>query len=105
MDIAIVGAAVRLTVDGDQISDARVALGAVAPTVVSVPDAASALNGASLDGGTIPQRTLDAVAAAATAACNPIDDMRGTAEYRRRVAGVLAKRAATIALNRARNGA
>jgi len=105
MDIAIVGAAVRLSVDGDRISDARVALGAVAPTAVSVPDAAAALNGATLDGGSIPDDTLAAVAAAASAACNPIDDMRGTIEYRRRVAGVMAKRAAVIALERARNGA
>ena len=105
MDIAVVGAAVRLTVTDNKISDARVALGAVAPTAVSVPDAAEALNGTELDGDTIPSDVLDAVAAAATAACNPIDDMRGTIDYRRRVAGVLAKRAAVIALNRARNGA
>ena len=46
--------------------------------------------------------TLDAVAAAATAACNPIDDKRGTIEFREQVAGVLARRAAKIAYDRAR---
>ncbi|HBU39356.1 MAG TPA: oxidoreductase, partial [Acidimicrobiaceae bacterium] len=48
----------------------------------------------------------NAVAAAASAACNPIDDKRGTVEYRKQVAGVLAKRAVVIAIERAeqRNG-
>ena len=101
MDIAVVGAAVRLTLDGDTCTDARVALGAVAPTVVRVPDAEAALVGASVADGVFSDDTLAAVAAAASAACNPIDDKRGTVEYRRQVAGVLAKRAAGIAARRA----
>jgi carbon-monoxide dehydrogenase medium subunit len=105
MDIAVVGAAVRLTVDGGVISDASVVLGAVAPTAVSVPDAEAALNGATVDGGTIDDATLATVAEAASAACNPIDDKRGTIVYRQQVAGVLAKRAANIAAQRAQNGA
>ena len=105
MDIAVVGAAVRLTVDGSVISDASVVLGAVAPTAVSVLDAEAALNGATVDGGAIDDATLAAVAVAASAACNPIDDKRGTIVYRRQVAGVLAKRAANIAAQRAQNGA
>jgi len=100
MDIAVVGAAVRLTMDGDTVSDARVVLAAVAPTAVRVPDAEAALVGSTLD-----DNTLAAVSAAAAAACNPIDDKRGTIEYRTQVAGVLAKRAAVIAANRAQNGA
>lgn len=100
MDIAVVGAAVRLTMDGDTVSSASVVLGAVAPTAVRVPDAEAALVGSRLDDG-----TLAAVAAAASAACNPIDDKRGTVEYRTQVAGVLAKRAAVIAAERAQNGA
>ena len=100
MDIAVVGAAVRLTMDGDTVSAASVVLGAVAPTAVRVPDAEAALVGSSLD-----DATLAAVAAAASAACNPIDDKRGTIEYRTQVAGVLAKRAAVIAAERAQNGA
>lgn len=97
MDIAVVGAAVNVTVDGDTITSARVALGAVAPTVVEVPDGAAALVGSTLD-----DAALDALAAAASAACNPIDDKRGTVEFRTQVAGVLAKRAAKIAYDRAR---
>ena len=96
MDIAVVGAAVRVTMDGDTCTAASVVLGAVAPTVVRVPDAEAALVGSTLD-----DATLIAVADAAAAACNPIDDKRGTVEYRRRVAGVLAKRAAKIAAERA----
>jgi len=97
MDIAVVGAAVNLTLDGDTISSARVALGAVAPTVVEVPDGAAALVGSTLD-----DAALEALAAAASAACNPIDDKRGTVEFRTEVAGVLARRAARIAYARAK---
>ena len=105
MDIAIVGAAVRLTVDGAAVTDARVVLGAVAPTAVSVPDAEAVLTGAALTDGGLDDATLAAVADAASTACSPIDDKRGTIAYRRQVAGVLAKRAAAIAAERARNGA
>lgn len=96
MDIAVVGAAVQLTIDGDVVASARVALGAVAPTVVRVPAAEAAIVGSALDSG-----ALDAVADAASAACNPIDDKRGTVQYRRQVAGVLARRAAQTAAQRA----
>ncbi|MDG2025624.1 MAG: xanthine dehydrogenase family protein subunit M [Acidimicrobiales bacterium] len=96
MDIAVVGAAVRVTMDGDTCTDASVVIGAVAPTVLRVPDAEAALVGSTLD-----DATLEAVAAAASAACNPIDDKRGTIEYRTQVAGVLAKRSAKIAAERA----
>ena len=98
MDIAVVGAAVSLTLDGDgRCTAARVALGAVAPTVVVVPDAAAALVGSTLDDDALAQ-----AAEAASAACNPIDDKRGTVTFRRRVAGVLVKRAARNAATRAR---
>ncbi len=105
MDIAVAGAAVRLTLDGDTVSDATVVLGAVAPTVLRVADAEAALVGSTLDNGSIGTDTLAAVADAASAACNPINDKRGTIEYRRQVVGVLAKRAAVIAADRAQNGA
>jgi CO/xanthine dehydrogenase FAD-binding subunit len=95
MDIAVVGAAVRLTMDGDTCSAASVVLGAVAPTAVRVPAAEAALVGSTLD-----DATMAAVAVACSAACNPIDDKRGTIEYRRQVSGVLAKRAAKIAASR-----
>ena len=98
MDIAVVGAGVRITLDGDgTVSAASVALGAVAPTVVRVPAAEAALIGSSLD-----DAALAAAAAAASDACNPIDDKRGTIDYRRQVAGVLARRAAGIAADRIR---
>ncbi len=96
MDIAVVGCAVNLTLDGDQIADASVALGAVAPTVVSVPEAADAIRGTRLE-----DDALDRLAEACRAACRPIDDKRGTAEYRTSIAGVLGQRAARIAYQRA----
>ena len=97
MDIAVVGAGARVTLDDNGVcTSATVALGAVAPTVVRVPDAEAALVGNSID-----DDTLAAVAAAASAACNPIDDMRGTVAYRTQVAGVLAKRAVQAAAERA----
>lgn len=100
MDIAVVGAAVSLTVDGDTITSARVALGAVAPTVRLVADAAEAIIGTSLD-----DAAIDALVKAAEAACSPIDDKRGTIVFRTEVAGVLAKRAARIAYARAKGDA
>jgi len=97
MDIAVVGAAVNLTRDaGGVITDARVVLGAVAPTAVIVPDAATALIGRKLD-----EAALAGLDKAARGACKPISDKRGTIEYRIKVAGVMARRAATIAYERA----
>ena len=98
MDIAVVGAGVSLTLDGaGTITAARVSLGAVAPRVLLVPEAAQAIVGSRLDAPA--QQRLEA---AARAACRPIDDKRGTTEFRIDVAGVLARRAASIALERAR---
>ncbi|MFZ1815727.1 MAG: xanthine dehydrogenase family protein subunit M [Rhizobiaceae bacterium] len=96
MDIAVVGCAVSLRLDGARISEARVALGAIAPTVVLVADAARAIIGTSLD-----DQALAALTKAAEAACKPINDKRGTIEFRTEVAGVLARRAARIAYDRA----
>jgi carbon-monoxide dehydrogenase medium subunit len=97
MDIAVVGAGVAISLAADgSVSSARVVLGAVAPTIVRVPDAEAALVGSRLE-----ESCLEQVAAAAAAAANPIDDKRGTVAYRKQVAGVLAKRAAKIAFERA----
>ncbi|WP_303980819.1 xanthine dehydrogenase family protein subunit M [Dongia mobilis] len=97
MDIAVVGVGVNVTLDGKGIvTKARVALGAVAPTVRLVPAAAKALIGTKMD-----KAALDAMAAACSAACSPIDDKRGTRDFRIKVAGVLARRAALIARKRA----
>ena len=97
MDIAVVGVGVNLTVEGETITAARVALGAVAPTVRLSAEAAAALVGSTCD-----DAALEKLAAAASAACAPIDDKRGTIEFRTEVAGVLARRAAKIAYDRAR---
>ncbi|MFV0382391.1 FAD binding domain-containing protein [Paracoccus sp. (in: a-proteobacteria)] len=99
MDIAVAGCAVSLRVDGDVITEARVALGAVAPTVLLVPAAADAIIGTTLN-----DTALQALTGAARAACKPIDDKRGTVEFRIEVAGVLARRAAKIAYARAKGG-
>jgi carbon-monoxide dehydrogenase medium subunit len=97
MDIAVVGCAVNVTLDtSGQCTDARVVLGAVAPTQIICEASAKALIGHRLD-----EATLAALDAAAGKACNPISDKRGTIEYRIKVAGVLARRAAAIAFERA----
>ncbi len=101
MDIAIVGAGVNLTLDASGLcTAARVSLGAVAPTVLLVDAAAKALIGSKVD-----DAALAKLAAAASSAAKPIDDKRGTIEYRTKVAGVLARRAAVIARDRARSNA
>jgi carbon-monoxide dehydrogenase medium subunit len=98
MDIAVVGAGVSLTLDGaGTVTAARVSLGAVAEKVLLVPEAARAIVGSRLDADA--QARLEA---AARAACRPIDDKRGTREYRLDVAAVLTRRAALIAQGRAR---
>jgi carbon-monoxide dehydrogenase medium subunit len=98
MDIAVVGVGINLTLDSRGIcTAARVALGAVAPTVLLVKEAAAALIGSRVD-----EAALGKLSKAASAACRPIDDKRGTKEYRIKVAGVLAGRVAREALERAR---
>jgi carbon-monoxide dehydrogenase medium subunit len=97
MDIAVVGCGINVTLDaGGTCTDARVVLGAVAPTTVIVEEAAKALIGHKLD-----EATLAALDAAAQKACKPITDKRGTIEYRTKIAGVLARRVAAIAFERA----
>ena len=97
MDIAIVGAGVNLTLDDDgTCTAARVSIGAVAPTPLLVEDAANALIGTKVN-----DAALDAMVEAVRAACNPISDKRGTREYRIKTAGVIARRAALKALERA----
>jgi aerobic carbon-monoxide dehydrogenase medium subunit len=98
MDIAVVGTGVSLTLDGGGvITAARVSLGAVAARVLLVSEAAQAIIGSRLD-----KPAQDRLEAAARAVCQPIDDKRGTIEFRIDVAAVLARRTALIALDRAR---
>ncbi len=97
MDIAVVSAGVSLELDSSGVCTvARIALGAVAPTVLLVDAAAECLIGTKLD-----ENALDAMGKACSAAANPIGDKRGTIEFRKDVVAVLAKRAAKIAQTRA----
>jgi carbon-monoxide dehydrogenase medium subunit len=97
MDIAVVGAGVNLALDEKGVcTQARVSLGAVAERALLVPEAAAALIGSKVGAD-----ALQRLAAAASAACRPIDDKRGTREFRIEIAGVLARRAAAVALDRA----
>lgn len=98
MDIAVVGAGVSLTLNARGVcTAARVCLGAVAARAMLVPEAAAALIGTTVD-----DAALDKLAAAASAAAKPIDDKRGTKEFRVKVAGVMARRAAALARDRAK---
>jgi carbon-monoxide dehydrogenase medium subunit len=99
MDIAVAGAGVSVTLDEtkSKCTAARIALAAVAPTPLLVPDAGSVLVDGALNDGLI-----DKAASIARASAKPISDMRGDADYRRHLVGVLTKRALQIALQRAR---
>ncbi|MEZ5363934.1 MAG: FAD binding domain-containing protein [Bryobacterales bacterium] len=97
MDIAVVGVGVNVTLDGDKVSAARVALSAVAPTPLFVPAA-----GAALVGHPVSDETIAKAAQAAADAATPIDDMRGTAKYRKHLCGVMTRRALEAAVKRAR---
>jgi CO/xanthine dehydrogenase FAD-binding subunit len=100
MDIAVVGAGASLALDASGIcTAARIAVGAVAPTVLLVEDAGAALVGTPCD-----DAALEKMADEVRAVCRPIADKRGTVEYRTAMAGVLARRVVKIALERARAG-
>jgi CO/xanthine dehydrogenase FAD-binding subunit len=88
MDIAIVGVALALRLDRSRVAEARLALGAVAPTPIRVPDAEAALT----TGGLGPA-AIERAAELAMAAARPIGDVRATAEYRREMVGALVQRA------------
>jgi len=98
MDIAVVGVGIRLTLNGKgSIADARICLGAVAPTVIRAGEAEDALLGLS------PSEEVFARAAElARHAARPISDVRGSAEFRRYLVGAMTKRCLGIALERAK---
>jgi len=98
MEIAVVGAAALVTLNGDgRVAAARIALTAVAPTIVRAPDAEAALVGAAADA-----TTFRAAAEAAAAAARPIDDVRASADYRRAMLVVVVARTLAAAAARAR---
>lgn len=99
MDIAVVGvgASVQLSADGKTFDRARVALAAVAPRPLFVPEAGDALAGKPVN-----DESLALAAELAQAAATPISDMRGTAEFRKHIVGVLTRRTLAKAVERAR---
>jgi CO/xanthine dehydrogenase FAD-binding subunit len=97
MEIAVVGATAVVTLDGGSVSNARIAITALAPTIRRVPGAEQALVGT--DGGT---DAVEAAARATAEASTPISDVRGSAEYRLAMAAVIGRRAIAGALARAR---
>lgn len=97
MDIAVVGVAVALTLSGDVIEHARVALGAVAPTPLRAAGAEAALEGQPANGETFAK-----AAEAAAQGCSPITDIRASAEYRRHLVKVMTARLLAEAANRAK---
>ena len=99
MEIAVVGATAVVTLEGGRVVGARIAITALTPTIRRVPEAESALVGT--DGA---DDAVEAAAAATAAASTPISDVRGSAEYRRAMAAVIANRAITAAITRARGG-
>jgi carbon-monoxide dehydrogenase medium subunit len=100
MDIAVVGAAASVTLDDgkNRCLAARIALAAVAPTPLLVPDA-----GAALVDGALNDSLIDKAASLARSAARPISDMRGDADFRRQLVTVLVKRALTGAIERAKS--
>ena len=99
MEIAVVGATAVVTLAGGTVTEARVAMTALSPTIRRVPEAEAALAGT--DGGA---SAVEAAGAAVAAAATPISDVRGSADYRRAMASVIARRAVEHALVRAREG-
>jgi carbon-monoxide dehydrogenase medium subunit len=99
MDIAVVGvgAAVSLDPQGETITAARIGLGAVAPTPLLAADVSRWLVGRPAT-----QKTFAEAAAACRQIISPIDDMRGTREFRIHVTGVLVERVLAEATRRVR---
>ena len=99
MEIAVVGATAALTLDGDTVARARIAITALAPTIRRVPEAEAALEGTTATAEVVAVAAREAADAAA-----PISDVRASERYRRAMAAVIARRAIDAALTRARGG-
>ena len=97
MDIAVVSAACFITLDKNEfIKDLKISLGAVAPTVVDISGLDAIINNSVLE-----DELLSKISTICSKSCDPIDDKRGTIEFRSHVAGVLSKRAIILAHKRA----
>ena len=97
MEIAVVGATAVVTLSDGRVSDSRIAITALAPTIRRVPQAEAVLSGGAADGSAIAAAAREAAAASA-----PISDVRASERYRRAMAEVMARRAVEIAVARAR---
>ena len=95
MDIAVVGCGVNITFENNVCTAARVSLGAVAPTPLLIKEASKIMVGSDLN-----SEILDKVSKICMDFCDPIDDKRGTIDYRTKVAGVLFKRATLTTIDR-----
>ena len=95
-DLAVVGVAALVVMEGEILKDVKIALGAVAPTPIRAKKAEEILRGKKLD-----QRLLEKSGQAASGEASPIDDIRGSADYRRELVAVLTKRAITQATQQA----
>jgi carbon-monoxide dehydrogenase medium subunit len=100
MDIAVVNSATSLVLDGNNVTSARISIGAVAPTPLFVLEA-----GAALAGKALSEATIAAAANAARDAARPIDDMRGSIRQRKQLSYVLTERTIRDAVHRARGEA
>lgn len=99
MDIAVVGAGVSVILDNGTFKSARIALASVAPTPLFVKEAGDALVGKPVN-----EETVRLAATIAGDATKPINDMRGTIEYRKHLCEVLTRRALNAAIERANGG-
>lgn len=102
MDVAMVGAAVFMLLDGDVCRDVRIALGAVAPTPFRAQKAEAALRGRKLTGDGAESELLEEVARIGSEESSPIDDLRGAASYRKKIVGMMVKQGLTQTIARAR---
>jgi carbon-monoxide dehydrogenase medium subunit len=100
MDIAVAGAGVSVVLDNGTFKSARVSLASVAPTPLLVKEAGEALVGKPVN-----EESIRTAADIAKDAARPINDMRGTIDYRIHLCEVLTRRALNTAVERARGGA
>ena len=99
MDIAVTNAAAAVVLDqsGESFESARIAVGAVAPIPLFLPEAGDALAG-----NEVSDEVIERAASIARESARPITDMRGTVEQRTHLAGVLTRRAIQGAVDRAK---
>lgn len=103
MDVSMASAAALVLLDGDLCREVRIALGAVAPTPIRAPMAEAALRGRRLGGDSKDRELLEEIGRIASGESRPIDDLRGFADYRRKIVQMLVRQGLQQAIARARN--